>query len=186
MSQNLYEIYNTTFNDIQKDYLYIFSNGSRLENYFVENLKNGSNNEIDDDLLNFETALNTLSIYLRNIKFKIQQFEDSKINSPNSATNIPSNFQSNSQPDIQTDKLINKTINDLFPYFLIALLANDKDSILNKPNIFTKSNKQVKREAHLMAEKEKIQKHIREEEIIKQNIPSFNKNSSKSSVYDLD
>ena len=43
MSQNLYEVYNNTFNEIQKDYLYIFSNGSRLENYLIQNIKNNSN-----------------------------------------------------------------------------------------------------------------------------------------------
>ena len=49
MSQNLYEVYNNTFNEIQKDYLYIFSNGSRLENYLIQNIKNNSKDEIEDD-----------------------------------------------------------------------------------------------------------------------------------------
>lgn len=188
MSQNLYDVYNTTFNNIQKDYLYVFSNGSRLENYLVENITNGTSNEIDDDLLNFETALNTLSIYLRNIKFKIEQYEDSKLNSSQSIPNPP---QSNPKPDIQTDKLINKTLNDLLPLFFIALLANDKESLLNKPNIFTKSNKQVKREAKVTAEKEQFKKHMREE--IEKNISlssqmnsSIQETTQISSVDDLD
>lgn len=180
MSQNLYDVYNTTFNNIQKDYLYVFSNGSRLENYLVENIKNNTSNEIDDDLLNFETALNTLSIHLRNIKFKIEHYEDEKLNSTPSSHHIPTAATAKplTETEIQTDKLVNKTLNAMLPLFLIALLANDKDSLLTKPNVFSKSNKEVKRETK-KAEREHVKGQLRNE--IEKNILLSNELNNSTS-----
>lgn len=125
MSNNILEMekLNNSLNEIVKNYLY-FSNKIAIKKKYID----------DDEILNNEIKYLQISMFdlviqLQNLNFKLDNIDDESITS-------------NSDIEFKTNKLLDKTINDMLPLFMLALMNNDKDSILNS-NIFMNNIKET-------------------------------------------
>ena len=133
-ADNVILTYNNTFADITRDYLQITN---QLYNNDTINKLTDANILEFDDIVNLEMSLNTLHIHLQNIKFKLNLQPDSTDvkNNMNNATNqlsISNEFLNDTTQNLlKTDKLLNKTINDMLPLFMMHLMNNDPESLLN-------------------------------------------------------
>jgi hypothetical protein len=132
VDDNVVKTYNQTFSDITRDYLYVTN--ILHNNEQINRLT--SNNTIEfNDIVDFECALNNLAVHIQNIKFKLMATENRKLEQITQA--IPNQNQQNQlskEQDLalQTDKMLNKTINEVLPLFMLHLMNNDPNSILNK------------------------------------------------------
>ena len=131
---------NNLFSDITKSYLDICSNMKLLDN-----------NSFDEDIFlenninQVAASMNDLIINLQRLKFSIDGILDINIQSNNTLqqdnninlkelnTQIPLQPVIPEIPNRDLNKLLNKTMKDMMPLFMMHLMANDKDSILNKP-----------------------------------------------------
>jgi len=138
MSNNVLESLNNSLNEILQNYLSICSKFAMKKKYI-------DNDEIlNNEITYLQISMNDLVIQLQNINFKIDNFKidclddetlQNDVNSKNillsNTSNSTSNSNSNSNIDLKTNRLLDKTINDLLPLFMLGLMNNDKDSILN-------------------------------------------------------
>jgi len=149
MSNNVLESLNNSLNEILQNYLSICSKFAMKKKYI-------DNDEIlNNEITYLQISMNDLVIQLQNINFKIDNFKidclddetlQNDVNSKNillsNTSNSTSNSNSNSNIDLKTNRLLDKTINDLLPLFMLGLMNNDKDSILNN-NTFMNNIKET-------------------------------------------
>ena len=145
MCNNILESLNNSLNEILQNYLSICSKFAMKKKYI-------DNDEIlNNEITYLQISMNDLVIQLQNINFKIDNFKidcldddtlQNDVNNTNTLTSNTSNSTPNSNIDLKTNKLLDKTINDLLPLFMLGLMNNDKDSILNN-NTFMNSIKET-------------------------------------------
>jgi hypothetical protein len=153
MSNNVLESLNSSLNEILQNYLSICSKFAMKKKYI-------DNDEIlNNEITYLQISMNDLVIQLQNINFKIDNFkidclDDETLqnnvnsknillsNTPNISNTSNSTSNSNSNIDLKTNRLLDKTINDLLPLFMLGLMNNDKDSILNN-NTFMNNIKET-------------------------------------------
>jgi hypothetical protein len=81
-----------------------------------------------NEIINCQITINDLIIQLQNIEFKIQTLQD----------NLEEDQETNKNKE--TDKIVDKTIYDMLPLFMLHMMNNDPNSILNKQ---TENSKQT-------------------------------------------
>jgi len=129
VDDNVIHTYNQTFSDITRDYLYV---SHILHNN--ENISQLTDNKILDfnDIVDFECALNNLAVHIQNIKFKLMATENRKSEQVTQAIPNKNQLSKDQETALETDKMLNKTINEVLPLFMLHLMNNDPNSILNK------------------------------------------------------
>ena len=146
MSNNISEIepLNNSLNEIVQNYLSICSN-------FAIKQKDIESDEIlKNEIILLHVSMNDLVIQLQNINFKINtlpHLENTlpELTNPNttiSATATNPNTDKKTDKNKNTNALLDKTINDMLPLFMLALMNNDKDSLLNS-NTFMNNIKET-------------------------------------------
>ena len=168
MSNNISEIepLNNSLNEIVQNYLSICSN------FAIKQKDIESDEILKNEIILLHVSMNDLVIQLQNINFKINtlpHLENTlpELTNPNTtisttatnpnttisatATNPNTTISAtatNPNTDKKTDKnkntnaLLDKTINDMLPLFMLALMNNDKDSLLNS-NTFMNNIKET-------------------------------------------
>lgn len=127
IDDNVIQTYNQTFSDIMRDFLYVTN---ILHNNEQINLLT-SNNTVDfNDIVDFECALNNLAVHIQNIKFKLMAIEQRQ-SKQQQIQQQQTQLSKEQELALQADKMLNKTINDLLPIFMLHLMNNDTNSLLN-------------------------------------------------------
>jgi len=77
---------------------------------------------LSNEIVKCQATINDLIIQLQNIKFKIQTLQD----------DIEIEEDQETNENNETDKIVDKTIYDMLPLFMLHMMNNDPNSILNK------------------------------------------------------
>jgi hypothetical protein len=115
----------TRFNNITKDYKYIYDN---IHNY----LNDGKISYYQ--LMDFEVSLEDLSIQINSLVFLFKQKQNenyiNSINTINTNTNNNTIIDLNNTKDTKLDYIIDKAIFQFMPLLFIYFMVFDKESIL--------------------------------------------------------
>jgi hypothetical protein len=77
-----------------------------------------------NEIIKCQATINDLIIQIQNINFKIQTLQhDTENEHEHEDINKPT----------ETDKIVDKTIQDMLPLFMLHMMNNDPNSIINKP-----------------------------------------------------
>ena len=152
MSNNISEIeiepLNNSLNEIMQNYLSICSN------FEIKKKDIESNEILKNEIILLHVSMNDLVIQLQNINFKLNTLPHlenilPEATNPNittistaTATATATNPNTDKNTDKNTNALLDKTINDMLPLFMLALMNNDKDSLLNS-NTFMNNIKET-------------------------------------------
>lgn len=135
MSNNISEIepLNNSLNEIVQNYLSICSN------FEIKKKDIESDEILKNEIILLQVSMNDLVIQLQNINFKINTLPHLESTLPESTN---PNTDKKTDKNTNTNALLDKTINDMLPLFMLALMNNDKDSLLNS-NTFMNNIKET-------------------------------------------
>jgi len=148
MINNVLDNLTNTFNEIVQNYISINSK-------FTINIKKIENDEIlSNEVMILQVSMNDLVLQLQNINYKINCMKTADIANTNTdvldtdvldtdaldSDALDTDVLDTDALDTNTDNLINKTLNDMLPLFMVSLMNNDSNSLLNS-NTFMKNIK---------------------------------------------